>query len=174
MIYPTNLTLTPNPGRIDNSHKFLLNQQLSKQKWLLQLHLSSVLSAPSLRLCGFQSFTQLLTIFSFIPSPHFEESLYIYPISLTMKTYDVLIIGAGIMGTFHAYHALKKGLSVALFEKNHQPQGATVKNFGQVVPSGMNRKWQRIGRRSLEIYKEVQNQTDITVRTSGNDLFCFG
>ncbi len=85
-----------------------------------------------------------------------------------MKKYDLIVVGGGILGTFHAYHALKNGLSVVLIEKDPQPQGATIRNFGQVVPSGMNAKWQRIGRRSLEIYKELQSITDISVRQNGS------
>lgn len=88
-----------------------------------------------------------------------------------MKTFDIVIIGGGALGTFHAYHALQKGLSVALLEKDQQPQSATVRNFGQVVPSGMNAKWQKYGRRSLEIYKTIQVQTDITVRNNGTVYF---
>ncbi|MGH2664647.1 TIGR03364 family FAD-dependent oxidoreductase [Flavobacterium sp.] len=85
-----------------------------------------------------------------------------------MKTkYDLIIIGGGVLGTFHAYHALKKKLKVAIFEKNAQPLGATVRNFGQVVPSGMDLKWQNFGRESLSIYKELQTQTDISVRENG-------
>jgi FAD dependent oxidoreductase TIGR03364 len=85
-----------------------------------------------------------------------------------MKNYDIIIIGGGILGTFHAYHALKKGLSVALFEKNQQPKGATVRNFGQIVPSGMDEKWRQYGRRSVEIYKEIQAEFDISVRQNGS------
>ena len=85
-----------------------------------------------------------------------------------MKKYNLIVVGGGILGTFHAYHALKNGLSVALIEKDNYPQGATVRNFGQVVPSGMDAKWQAIGRRSLEIYKELQAVTDISVRQNGS------
>lgn len=82
--------------------------------------------------------------------------------------YDVVIIGGGVLGTFHAYHALKAGKKVALLEKNGKPIGATVQNFGQVVPSGMNIKWQNFGRESLNIYKEIQSQFDITIRNNGS------
>ncbi|MEQ9439216.1 MAG: TIGR03364 family FAD-dependent oxidoreductase [Cyclobacteriaceae bacterium] len=84
---------------------------------------------------------------------------------------DLIIIGGGALGTFHAYHALEKGLSVRLFEKNQQPQGATVRNFGQVVPSGMDLTWQRYGRKSLAVYKKIQQQFDITVRSNGSIYF---
>lgn len=82
--------------------------------------------------------------------------------------YDLIVVGGGILGTFHAYHALKKGLKVALLEKDQKPQGATVRNFGQVVPSGMNSKWQLFGRESLRLYKEIQSEFDITVRQEGS------
>jgi len=85
-----------------------------------------------------------------------------------MKHYDLLIIGGGVLGVFHAYHALNRGLKVALFERDSKPEGATVRNFGQVVPSGMNLKWQETGRKSLEIYKELQSLHDIGVRAQGS------
>lgn len=84
------------------------------------------------------------------------------------KKYDLIVVGSGVLGTFHSYHALKKGLSVIIVEKNSRPQGATVRNFGQVVPSGMSQKWQNYGRESIAIYKEIQNQFDITVRKNGS------
>lgn len=82
--------------------------------------------------------------------------------------FDLIVVGGGILGTFHAYHALKRNLKVALLEKNSFPQGATVRNFGQVVPSGMDLKWQNFGRESLALYNELQSQTDMTVRKNGS------
>ncbi|WP_237275463.1 TIGR03364 family FAD-dependent oxidoreductase [Tenacibaculum ovolyticum] len=81
--------------------------------------------------------------------------------------YDLIIVGGGVLGTFHAYHAAQKGLTVAILEKNSEPQGATVRNFGQVVPSGMNQKWQNYGRESLNIYKSIQKEFDISIRQNG-------
>lgn len=81
--------------------------------------------------------------------------------------YDLIVVGGGVLGTFHAYHAAKKGLSVAILEKDNKPQGATVRNFGQVVPSGMNQKWQNYGRESLVIYKSIQEQFDVSIRQNG-------
>ena len=81
--------------------------------------------------------------------------------------FDLIVVGGGVLGAFHAYHALKNGLKVALIEKDKAPQGATVRNFGQVVPSGMNEKWQTYGRESLEIYKEIHAQVDLTIRNQG-------
>ena len=83
------------------------------------------------------------------------------------KKYDLIVIGGGVLGTFHAYHALRAGLSVLLLEKNTTPSQASVRNFGQVVPSGMDRIWQQLGIKSLGIYKDLQQKSDITVRENG-------
>lgn len=85
-----------------------------------------------------------------------------------MQHYDLIIIGGGILGTFQAYHALEKGLKVAVLEKNKPSRGSSVQNFGQVVPSGMDAKWQGYGRKSLEIYKDIQSRFDISVRQHGS------
>ena len=80
---------------------------------------------------------------------------------------DLIVIGGGVLGTFHAYFARQRGLSVSLLEKNSQPVGATVRNFGQVVPSGMNDRWQQLGRRSLEVYNELQQIDDLSISNNG-------
>ena len=85
-----------------------------------------------------------------------------------MTKYDLIVIGGGALGTFHAYHALQKGLNVAVIEKDKFPISATVRNFGQVVPSGMDTKWQNYGRESLKIYNDIQSKFDISVRNNGS------
>ncbi len=82
--------------------------------------------------------------------------------------YDLIVVGGGVLGTFHAYHALERGLKVALVEKDSTPQGASITNYGHVVPSAMNSKWQLFGRESLRIYKEIQEHFDISVRQEGS------
>lgn len=84
-----------------------------------------------------------------------------------MPAYDLVVIGAGVLGTFHAYHAAKAGKRVLLLEKDRYPVGATVRNFGQVVPSGLAGRWFDYGRRSLELYREIQQKTDIAIRQNG-------
>jgi len=84
------------------------------------------------------------------------------------EQYDLIVVGGGVLGTFHAYHALKMGLKVAVIEKDKVPKSATIQNFGQVVPSGMDSKWQAYGRESLVIYKKIQSQFDISIRQNGS------
>lgn len=84
------------------------------------------------------------------------------------KKYDLIIVGGGALGTFHAFHALNKGLKVLQLEKDNYPVGSTVRNFGQVVPSGMEGDWFNYGVDSTKIYKEIQSETDISVRQNGS------
>ncbi|WP_316801860.1 TIGR03364 family FAD-dependent oxidoreductase [Pedobacter nototheniae] len=84
------------------------------------------------------------------------------------KHFDLIVVGGGILGTFHAYHALQAGKSVLQLEKDNYPVGATVRNFGQVVPSGMEAEWFEYGVAGLEIYKNIQQEFDISVRNNGS------
>src|ERR1044072_3436921 len=84
-----------------------------------------------------------------------------------MKRYDLIVIGGGILGTFHAYHALQLGKTVLLLERDNYPVGATVRNFGQIVPSGMTGKWFEYGVAGLGIYRSIQEEADISVRANG-------
>lgn len=81
---------------------------------------------------------------------------------------DLLVIGGGILGTFYAYHAVQRGLRVVLVERHAAPAGATVRNFGQVVPSGMNHAWQLLGRESLNIYQAIHKQFPLPLRQLGS------
>lgn len=87
---------------------------------------------------------------------------------MDINKYDLIVVGGGILGTFHAYHALLKGLKVLQLEKDNFPISSTVRNFGQVVPSGMSGKWFDYGVRGLEIYKAIQKEMDISVRNNGS------
>jgi FAD dependent oxidoreductase TIGR03364 len=90
---------------------------------------------------------------------------------MSTSSYDLIVVGGGALGTFHAYHALNRGLKVALLERNQRPMSATVRNFGQVVPSGMDATWQQYGRKSLEIYKALQAEADFSIRANGSIYF---
>lgn len=82
--------------------------------------------------------------------------------------YDLIIVGSGILGTAHAYHAANKGLKVLILEKDNFPVSSTVRNFGQAVPSGMAGKWFGYGVKSLKFYQDIQQQADISLRKNGS------
>ena len=52
------------------------------------------------------------------------------------REFDIAVVGGGILGLAHAYEARQRGLSVALFERNPRPQGASVRNFGIIWQLG--------------------------------------
>jgi FAD dependent oxidoreductase TIGR03364 len=84
------------------------------------------------------------------------------------KTFDFAIVGGGILGTSFAFHLLKKGYSVALFDKNKTPAEASVRNFGQVVPSGFGSLWQKYGISSMEIYRSIQKDAALDLKEEGS------
>ena len=88
---------------------------------------------------------------------------------LKSKKYDLIVVGGGIIGTFCALHALRKKKSVLLIEKDEVPFEASFRNFGQAVPSGQSmNKWFDYGRNSLKIYKDLQEQMDISLVKQGS------
>jgi FAD dependent oxidoreductase TIGR03364 len=88
-----------------------------------------------------------------------------------MKKYDFVIIGGGILGLAHAYLALKAGKSVLLLEKNDRAVGASIRNFGQIVPSGFGREWQHYGKISTKVYQDIQAQYNINIKQEGSVYF---
>ena len=88
---------------------------------------------------------------------------------LKNRKYDLVIVGGGVIGTFCALHALKKKKSVLLLEKDELPYEASFRNFGQAVPSGQALDaWFEYGRKSLKIYKELQQDFDISLVGNGS------
>jgi FAD dependent oxidoreductase TIGR03364 len=82
--------------------------------------------------------------------------------------YDVICIGAGVLGTFHAYFSALKDKKVLLIERDYTPFEGTVRNFGQCVPSGQAfPEWRNFGVLGMNTYKTIQAKTDISVRQNG-------
>ncbi|MFA6059176.1 MAG: TIGR03364 family FAD-dependent oxidoreductase [Taibaiella sp.] len=89
---------------------------------------------------------------------------------MNYNQFDIIVVGAGALGTFHAYQALKMGKKVLLLEKDKRAQEATVRNFGQVVPSGLppEGEWHAYGRIATAIYREIQQEYNIGIRNNGS------
>ncbi|MEU3447426.1 TIGR03364 family FAD-dependent oxidoreductase [Streptomyces thermolilacinus] len=48
----------------------------------------------------------------------------------------VVIVGAGVLGTMHAWHAVERGHDVVHIERESEARGASLRNFGQIWVSG--------------------------------------
>ena len=52
------------------------------------------------------------------------------------EKYDLAVIGSGILGMAHAWHAHRAGLNTIVFDRTGRPQGASIRNFGMLWPLG--------------------------------------
>ena len=69
--------------------------------------------------------------------------------------WDLIVVGAGILGTSHAYFAAKRGWRVLLLERGDWPGEASVRNFGTLMAGSLAGEWRRRGLESIAIYREL-------------------
>lgn len=82
--------------------------------------------------------------------------------------FDLVVVGAGIVGLAHALAAVRRGLSVAVVDRESEAVGASVRNFGFVTVTGQQAGdcWRR-AHRSQEVWLEVAPQAGIAVEHEG-------
>jgi len=78
--------------------------------------------------------------------------------------FDMIAVGAGIVGLAHALAASRAGLKVAVLERDARANGASIRNFGFVTVTGQGAPttWCR-ARRAREVWAEVAPQAGIAV-----------
>jgi FAD dependent oxidoreductase TIGR03364 len=88
-----------------------------------------------------------------------------------MTSYDLVVVGAGIVGLGSALAAARKGKRVAVVERDAAAIGASIRNFGFVTVSGQRRgqHWQR-ARRSRDVWAEVAPKAGIEVVHRGTTI----
>lgn len=67
----------------------------------------------------------------------------------------ITIVGGGILGTAHAWHAVRRGHHVVHLEREAEPRGATVRNFGLVWVSGRSSAELDASLRSRTLWEEI-------------------
>ncbi len=82
--------------------------------------------------------------------------------------YDLIVIGAGIIGLAHALAAVRRNLRVLVVDRYRQANGASVRNFGFVTVTGQQRGdvWQ-LARRSAQVWREIAPLAGIKVEQQG-------
>ena len=84
-----------------------------------------------------------------------------------MKTYDIIIIGAGIAGAALSYELVIKGFSVLLIEQDTTPQNATRYSYGGLAFwSGTTSLTRQLCKESKKLYQSLSEElnTDIQFR----------
>ncbi|MDR2249683.1 TIGR03364 family FAD-dependent oxidoreductase [Acinetobacter sp.] len=79
--------------------------------------------------------------------------------------FDLIVVGAGILGLSAAIQAQEQGLKVCVFEKNAKPVGATRRNFGMVGTSTLThpeQQWRNYALETRSFYQRIQAETDIS------------
>ncbi len=84
------------------------------------------------------------------------------------KAFDVVVIGAGVIGLAHAYTAASRGLKVAVVERHARAVGASIRNFGFVTVTGQQRgDFWNLTRRTRDIWADIAPKAGITVQHRG-------
>lgn len=82
--------------------------------------------------------------------------------------YDLVVVGAGIVGLGHALAAIRRGWTVAMVDRDARSVGASIRNFGFVTVTGQEAGtcWRR-AMRSRDIWDEVAPRADIPILQRG-------
>lgn len=85
-----------------------------------------------------------------------------------LGNFDLVVVGAGIVGLAHALAATRMGLSVAVVDREAQAVGASVRNFGFITVTGQQDGdcWRR-AMRSRDVWDEIAPQAGIPVEHKG-------
>lgn len=80
------------------------------------------------------------------------------------ETFDIAIVGAGIVGLAHALAAHRAGLRAVVIEREARAIGASIRNFGFITVSGQEAgiTWRR-ARRSRDVWAEIAGPAGIEI-----------
>jgi FAD dependent oxidoreductase TIGR03364 len=87
---------------------------------------------------------------------------------LPQDSFDIAIVGAGIVGLAHALAATRQGLKVVVIDRDAQANGASIRNFGFITVTGQEQGavWRR-ARRSRDVWLEVAGPAGIAIEQRG-------
>jgi FAD dependent oxidoreductase TIGR03364 len=87
---------------------------------------------------------------------------------MTSGTFDLAVVGGGIIGLAHAYAAASRGRRVVVIERDPRANGASIRNFGFITVSGQERgeMW-RLARRSRDVWATVAPRAGVRVEQQG-------
>jgi len=85
-----------------------------------------------------------------------------------MRSWDVAVVGAGILGLAHAWAAARLGKRVVVFDREAAAIGASIRNFGFITVTGQERgaTWRR-ARRSRDLWTRLGADAGVDSRHNG-------
>jgi len=84
-----------------------------------------------------------------------------------MANFDLAVVGAGIVGLAHALAAVRRGLRVAVIERDASASDASVRNFGFVTVTGQSVEGRARALRSRETWERVAREAGIPILQRG-------
>lgn len=86
----------------------------------------------------------------------------------------IVIVGGGVLGTMHAWHAIERGHYVVHLEREAEARGASVRNFGLVWVSGRAAGAElATAQRARELWADIGERVDgIGFRANGSLTLC--
>lgn len=82
---------------------------------------------------------------------------------------DLIVVGGGIVGLAHAAAAVRKGMQVALFERDPTAIGASIRNFGMIWIVGQPQDERReLALRSRTIWSELSREAGFWCEARGS------
>lgn len=85
-------------------------------------------------------------------------------------TFDLVVVGAGIVGLGHAYHAVRRGASVCVVERADRVTGASVRNFGHAAISMQGGDALRYATAARKHWIELSEKAGFWLKESGTYL----
>lgn len=87
---------------------------------------------------------------------------------MKQRSYDLAIVGAGIVGLAHALAAVRRGKKVVVIDRDSRANGASIRNFGFVTVTGQQAGdcWQKASR-SRQVWAEVAEAARIPLLHEG-------
>ncbi|WP_223301286.1 TIGR03364 family FAD-dependent oxidoreductase [Variovorax boronicumulans] len=84
--------------------------------------------------------------------------------SMSVDSFDVIVVGAGIVGLAHAYTAAQRGLRVCVVERDAACLGASIRNFGFITVTGQapGDMWRR-AMHSRDVWQAIAPQAGIDI-----------
>jgi len=87
---------------------------------------------------------------------------------MSSRSFDLAVVGGGVIGLAHAYVAARAGRRVAVIERDAHANGASIRNFGFITVSGQARgeSW-TLARRTRDVWAQIAPQAGVRIEHQG-------